>query len=84
MRREFLRARAREVRSMEVSMRVCRVGSVVLGRGGCSGVRLTANFVRGRIFVRRGYSYCSSLVCVVFCGPKLSVGTTRHERVEQR
>ena len=69
---------------MEVGMRVCRIGSIVLGRGGCSGVRLTANFVRGRIFVWRGYIYCSSLVCVVFCVPKTSVGTARHERVEQR
>ena len=48
-------------------MRVCRVGSVGLGRGGCSDIRLTANFVRGRNFVLRGYVCCSSLICVVFC-----------------
>ena len=52
---------------MEVSMRVCRVGSVGLGRGGCSDIRLTANFVRGRNFVLRVYVCCSSLICVVFC-----------------
>lgn len=69
---------------MEVSMSVYRVGSVGLGRGGCSGIRLTANFVRRRMFVCRGYVYCSSLISVVFYVPKPSVGTIRHERVDQR
>ena len=36
---------------MEVSMGVCRVGPVGLGRGGCSGIGFMANFVRDRIFV---------------------------------
>ena len=69
---------------MEVSMSVCRGGSVGLGRGWCSGIRLTANFVRGRTFVRRGYFCCSSLISVMFCLPKPSVRTIRHERVDQR
>lgn len=57
---------------MKVGMSVGRVGSVALGRRGCSGIRLMANFVRGRIFVWRAYVYCSSLVCVVFCAKAVS------------
>ena len=68
---------------MEVSMSMCRVGSVGLGRGECSDIRLTANFVWGRIFVWRGYVCCSSLICVVFYVPKPSVRKIRHKRVDQ-
>ena len=57
---------------MEVGMGVCRVGPVARGRGGCSGIRLMANFVLVRIFVWRAYVYCSSLVCVVFCAKAVS------------
>lgn len=65
---------------MDVSMSVCRVGPVGLGRGGCSGVGFMANFVRSRILVCRGYVYCCGLICVVVCVPKLSVGTTESEK----
>lgn len=53
---------------MDVSMSVCRVGPVGLGRGGCSGVGFMANFVRSRILVCRGYVYCCGLICVVVFG----------------
>lgn len=65
---------------MEVSMRLCRVGPVCLGRGGCSGIGFMANFVRGRILVWRGYVCCRGLICVVVCVPELSVGNTENEQ----
>ena len=64
---------------MCVSMSGCRVSSVDLGRGGCSGIGFMANIVRSRILVCRGYVYCCSLICVVVCVPKLSVGSTENE-----
>ena len=57
---------------MKMGRGVSRGGSVGLGRGGCSGIRLTASFVRVRIFVWRAYVYYSSLVCVVFCAKAVS------------
>ena len=68
---------------MEVSMRLCRVDPIGLGRGRCSGVGFMANVVRGSILVWRGYVCCRGLVCVVVCVPELSVGDTENEqRVE--
>lgn len=65
---------------MEMSMSVCRGGSVGLGKGGCSGIGFMTNFVRGRILVWRGYVCCCSLICVVVCVSELSVGATENEQ----